>query len=299
MSPVAWNRYGKSRVRLVKVTRPPVGAEGEPHRIADLTLDVQLEGEFDAVYVAGDNASCLATDTMKNTVYALARQDPIAHVEAFASRLADHFIEKPNISSVRIGATEQPWSRLSSGGRPHPHAFVQAGAEQWTTLVTRDRDRNHDGPRITSGLTNLVVLKTTDSSFAGFPRDEYTTLPETSDRILATSLTASWLYGPGTIDFSVRELIRGALVETFAAHISRSVQHTLYAMGEAALAACVDIDEITLTMPNRHHLLVDLKPFGLDNPNEIFVAADQPFGLIAATIRRGRPSGRPATPEET
>jgi urate oxidase len=288
MSPVAWNRYGKSCVRLVKVTRPAAGVEGDPHRIADLTLDVQLEGEFDAVYVEGDNASCLATDTMKNTVYALARQDPIAHVEAFALRLADHFIEKPNISSVRIGATEQPWTRLSSGGRPHPHAFVQGGAEQWTTLVTRDRDRNH-ARRITSGLTNLVVLKTTDSSFAGFPRDEYTTLPEASDRILATSLTASWLYGSGTIDFGVRELIRGALVETFAAHISRSVQHTLYAMGEAALAACADIDEITLTMPNRHHLLVDLKPFGLDNPNEIFVAADQPFGLIAATIRRERP----------
>jgi urate oxidase len=282
MSPLAWNRYGKSRVRLVKVTRPPAGLPDAPHAIVDLTIDVQLEGAFDAVYVDGDNSACLATDTMKNTVYALARQDPIAHVEAFASRLADHFAGKPGVSRARISATEQPWSRLSAGGHPHPHAFAQPGGEQWTAVVTRDGEGIH----VVSGLTNLVLLKTTDSSFAGFPRDEYTTLPETSDRILATSLTASWRYRRGASDFAARETIRRALVETFAAHVSRSVQHTLGAMGEAALAACADVHEITLTMPNRHHLLVDLAPFGLDNPNEIFVATDQPFGLIEATIDR-------------
>jgi urate oxidase len=250
----------------------------------DLTLDVQLEGAFDAVYVDGDNRPCLATDTMKNTVYALARQDPIAHVETFALRLADHFMEKPAVSHVRISAIEQPWGRLSSGGRPHPHAFVQAGGEQWTTVVTRDQH----GTEIVSGLANLVVLKTTDSAFSGFPRDEYTTLPETDDRIMATSITAAWTYRPGTSDFAARAQIRRALVETFAAHASRSVQHTLYAMGEAALAACADAADITLTLPNRHHLLVDLKAFGLDNPNEIFVATDQPFSVIEATIRRSK-----------
>lgn len=277
MSTLSWNRYGKSRIRLVKVRR-----QGERHEIVDLTIDVQLEGGFDAVYVAGDNSSCLATDTMKNTVYALARQDPITHVEAFALRLADHFLAKPAVSRVRITASEHPWDRLSAGGVPHPHAFVRAGAEQWTVLVSRDAR----GSEITSGLTNLVVLKTTDSAFAGFPRDEFTTLPDTEDRILATSITASWKYRPDTADFSARDRIRRALVETFAAHASRSLQHTLYAMGEAALAACADATEITLTLPNRHHLLVDLKPFGLDNPNEIFVATDQPFGLIEATVTR-------------
>jgi urate oxidase len=130
------------------------------------------------------------------------------------------------------------------------------------------------------------VLKTTDSGFAGFPRDRFTTLPDTDDRILATSLTATWTYRQGSPDFGGRDRIRAALVETFAAHISRSVQHTLYAMGEAALAACRDIVDITLAMPNRHHLLVDLTPFGVDNPNEIFVATDIPYGLIEATVIR-------------
>jgi len=277
MSELTSNRYGKSRIRLVKVRR-----SRDPHELVDLTLDVQLEGAFDAVYVDGDNGPCLATDTMKNTVYALARQDPIEHVEVFALRLADHFLAKPAVSRVRISAVEQPWGRLSSGGQPHPHAFVQAGAENWTTVVTRDAA----GSEIVSGLANLVVLKTTDSAFGGFPRDEFTTLPDTDDRIMATSITAAWTYAPGTADFTARAQVRRALVETFAAHHSRSVQHTLYAMGEAALAASADVASITLTLPNRHHLLVDLGPFGLDNPNEIFVATDQPFGLIEATIRR-------------
>ena len=274
---LAWNRYGKSRVRLVKLRRAR-----DPHEIVDLTIDVQLEGAFDAVYVDGDNASCHATDTMKNTVYALARQDPIAHVESFALRLADHFAAKPEVTRTRISAIEHRWDRLHAGGRPHPHAFVQPGGEQWTAVVTRDRARSE----VVSGLTNLVVLKSTDSAFAGFPRDAYTTLPEASDRILATSVTASWRYRSPSADFAARDGIRAALVETFAAHDSQSVQHTLYAMGEAALGECADLDEITLTLPNRHHLLVDLTPFGLDNPNEIFVATDQPFGLIEATIRR-------------
>jgi urate oxidase len=276
MSDLAWNRYGKSSIRLVKVRR------SNPHELVDLTIDVHLEGEFQAVYVDGDNASCLATDTMKNTVYALARQDPIDQVETFAARLAGHFLDRPAVTRVRISAVEQPWGRLSSGGRPHPHAFVQAGAEHWTTVITQDVR----GIEIVSGLANLVVLKTTDSAFSGFPRDEYTTLPDTEDRIMATSITASWVYRTGTADFSVRTQVRRALVEAFAAHLSRSVQHTLYAMGEAVLAACADVTAITLSLPNRHHLLVDLKPFGLDNPNEIFVATDQPYGLIEATIRR-------------
>jgi len=274
---LAWNRYGKSHVRLVKLRR-----SRDPHEIVDLTIDVQLEGAFDAVYVEGDNAACLATDTMKNTVYALARQDPIVSVESFGLRLAEHFIAAPHVGRVRLSAIEQRWDRLAVGGQPHPHAFVQPGGEQWTAVVTADRDRRE----VVSGLIGLVVLKTTDSAFAGFPRDRFTTLPDTNDRILATSVAASWRYASAAADFSARERIRTALLDTFAAHDSRSVQHTLYAMGEAALAACTDLLEITLSLPNRHHLLVDLKPFGLDNPNEIFVATDQPYGLIEATIRR-------------
>jgi urate oxidase len=186
------------------------------------------------------------------------------------------------VSRARISAIEHRWERLSAGGRPHPHAFVQPGGEQWTAVVTRDEH----GVSVSAGVANLVVLKTTDSGFSGFPRDPYTTLPETGDRILATSVTAEWRYRQETTDFAARERIRAALLETFASHDSRSVQHTLYAMAEAALDACRDVDEISLTLPNRHHLLVDLTPFGLDNPNEVFVATDQPFGVIEATIRR-------------
>ena len=277
MNDLAWNRYGKSRVRLVKVNRAR-----DPHELIDLTIDVQLEGAFESVYVDGDNRACLATDTMKNTVYAFARREPIDRVEPFAIRLAEHFAATPPVSRARISAIEHRWDRLSAGGRPHPHAFVQPGGEEWTAVVTRDAS----GLSVRAGVANLVVLKTTDSGFQGFPRDEYTTLPETADRILATSVTASWMYRPGTTDFAARDRVRAALVETFAAHDSRSVQHTLYAMAEAAIGACADVDEITLTLPNRHHLLVDLTPFGLDNPNEVFLATDQPFGLIEATIRR-------------
>ena len=274
---LTWSRYGKSRVRLVKVRR-----QRDPHELVDLTLDVQLEGAFEGVYAAGDNRLCLATDTMKNTVYALARQDPIAHVESFAERLAEHFAARPAVSRVRISAIEHRWERITAGGLPHPHAFMQPGGEHWTAVVTRDAQ----GVDVTSGLSNLVVLKTTDSAFTGFPRDRYTTLADTEDRILATSVTAAWAYRRGTRDFGGRARIRQRLVETFAGHDSRSVQHTLYAMAEAALDACDDVSEVTLTLPNRHHLLVDLAPFGLDNPDEIFVATDQPSGLIEATVRR-------------
>lgn len=291
--PLSWNRYGKSEVRLVKVRRTR-----DPHEIVDLTIAIQLEGAFEPVYTEGDNSACIATDTMKNTVYALARHDPIEHAEAFAWRLADHFAAKPAVSRARVSTVEHRWERLSVGGRPHPHAFVQPGGERWTAVVTKDATKDAakdvtsdaatdaDAAQVVSGLENLVVLKTTDSAFAGFPRDEFTTLPETRDRILATSVAAAWTYRRGTTDFAARHRIRAALVETFAAHHSQSVQHTLHAMGQAALEACADATSITLTMPNRHHLLVNLEPFGLDNPNEIFVATEQPYGLIEATVTR-------------
>jgi urate oxidase len=268
---LTWNRYGKSSIRLVKVRQA-----GASHEIVDLTIDVALEGEFEKVYTDGDNSTCHATDTMKNTVYAFARRDPIDHVESFASKLADHFSGKPGVSLVRIQIAEHPWSRLAS------HAFERTGEEEWTAVVTRQAGRTS----IASGLRGLVVLKTRDSAFSGFPRDQYTTLPDTRDRILATSITATWQYAGGFSDFGQRTAVRTALVETFAAHKSESVQQTLYAMGEAALGACDGVTDIQLSLPNRHHLLVDLTPFGLDNPNEIFVATEQPSGLIEARVSR-------------
>ena len=278
---IGWNRYGKARVRLVKVVRPSGNDASSPHRLVDLTLDVQLEGAFQPVY-DGDNRLCVATDTMKNTAYALARQLPVEPVEAFAAALADHFLNKPAVERVCISVSEQPWRHLTVQDRPHPHAFMHAGTERWTARVLRDQR----GTAVSSGVADLVVLKTADSAFEGFPRDEYTTLRETADRILATSVTAVWTYRRESSSYGAREAIRSALLEAFAAHDSQSVQHTLAAMGDAALGVCPDVTEITLTLPNRHHLLVDLAPFGLDNPNEIFVGTSEPYGLIEATVRR-------------
>jgi urate oxidase len=278
---IGWNRYGKARIRLMKVVRPAAGSPQAPHRLIDLTLDIQLEGAFEPVY-EGDNRLCLATDTMKNTAYAFARQCDVEPVEAFACALAGHFLGVPAVERVRITLSEQPWRHLTVDGRPHPHAFAQAGAERWTAVVTHDTAATI----VCAGLTDLVVLKSAQSAFTGFPRDEYTTLAETSDRLLATSVTAAWRYRAGFTDYGARESIRTALLDAFAAHDSRSVQHTLAAMGDAALGACPEVTEITLTLPNRHHLLVDLRPFGLDNPNEIFVPTSEPYGLIEATIRR-------------
>jgi urate oxidase len=281
---LTWNRYGKSSVRLLKVRR----AAG-PHEIVDLTMSVALEGAFEPVYADADNASCLTTDAMKNTIYAFARQDPIDHVELFASRLAGHFAAKPGVTLARIEAVEHPWTRVPVGGQPHPYAFAQAGTEEWTSVVTQSAGKTS----VESGVRGLVVLKTADSAFAGFLRDEYTTLPETRDRLLGSSITAVWQYGPGFADYGERDAIRRALVETFAAHKSESVQHTLYAMGEAALAACAGVVEITISLPNRHYLLADLTPFGLENPGEVFVATDRPYGLIEARLSRRPPGGRP------
>jgi urate oxidase len=274
---ITWNRYGKSRVRLVKIRRA-----ADRDEVVDLTIDVALEGAFEAVYTDGNNESCLATDTMKNTVYALARRDPIDHVELFVSRLAEYFAARPGVSLARVDAAEHPWDHLPAVNRPHPHAFARRGDEEWTASVIREQG----GLTMTAGLRGLFVLKTADSGFSGFPRDEYTTLAETTDRLLATSITAAWHYAAGFSDFAARTTIRTALIETFASHRSQSVQHTLYAMAEAALSACAGVTDMQITMPNRHHLLVDLSPFGLDNPNEIFVATDQPFGVIEARITR-------------
>ncbi len=232
-----WNRYGKSRIRLVKVRRRPRAAPMPRTSFVDLTIDVQLEGAFEPVYVDGDNAPCLATDTMKNTVYALARQTadrPRRGIRVDARRTFPRQAGRvPRASYQRSRAPVG----AAVGRRPHASSRVRAARRRAVdAVVTRDRRV----PASSSGLTNLVVLKTTDSAFAGFPRDAYTTLPETDDRILATAVTAVWTYRDGTADFSARERIRAALIETFAAHDSRSVQHTLYAMAEAALAACAD-----------------------------------------------------------
>ena len=276
---VAESNYGKQAVRLVTVRRRP-----DFHELKDVTVAVRLEGDFITAYTEGDNAGVLPTDTMKNTVYALAAGHPFEDIEDFGLALTDHFLQaSPRAVRAHVELTEHLWERIEKAGQPHPHAFRQAGSEKRTATVMRDRS----SVRVLAGLEDLMVMKTAKSAFEGFPRDRYTTLKETSDRLLATAVTATWRYSRPYVAFgALWHNVRRILLETFADHDSLSVQHTLYAMGEAVLET-LDVEEIHLSMPNKHHIPVDLTPFGLENRNEIFVATVEPFGLIEATLRRG------------
>ena len=271
--------YGKSRIRLVQVAR-----RGDRHVLRDLTVAVAFEGDYDTSYTDGDNADVLPTDTMKNTVYALAAREGVGEPEAFGMVLGRHFIGRiPQLARVTIDVVDHAWGRISVGDREHGQAFVRRGPENRTARVVTDRR----GSAITAGLADLVIMKTSRSAFAGFPRDEFTTLPETSDRLLATALTTSWTYADSEVELAATfRSVRTTLLEAFAQHDSLSVQHTLHAMGQLVLDTIDAVSSISLEMPNRHHLPIDLTKFGMENRNEIFVATEEPHGLIKATLSR-------------
>jgi urate oxidase len=282
MTILAENRYGKSRVRVVRVDRGMA-----VHEFQEWSVEVLLQGDFLSCFSAGDNSKILPTDTMKNTVYSLARKSAATCMEEFAQELVEHLLSNnPQVSEAEVTIQEKAWQHLITGGKPQPATFVQAGSDLQMTHVSRKREEK---VHIESGLTDMVIMKTADSAFEGYIHDSLTTLPETSDRLFGTSLRANWIYSSAQIVFnSVRQTIRDALLSTFATHKSKSVQHTLYAMAESAFAACAEISEITLGMPNKHCLLVDLSRFGQDNPNHIFVPTDEPHGTIEARVRRER-----------
>jgi len=281
------NQYGKAEVRLVHVDRSTAR-----HVITDLNVTTQLRGRFEDTHLTGDNSLVIATDTQKNMVYAFAREHGIGEIEEFALRLGRAFVDSfEHVTGARIAIDRYGWERISVGGEPHDHAFRRDGGERRTTVVTLDGDQAW----AVSGLADLVVLKSTGSEFHGFPRDRYTTLAETSDRILATAVTARWRYTGVDVEFGkLHNGIRTVLLETFAGLHSLALQQTLYAMGAAVLERFPEVCEVRLSMPNRHHFLVDLEPFGLDNPKEIYYAADRPYGLIEAAVLRddGPPPGR-------
>jgi urate oxidase len=271
--------YGKSRVRLVQLTR-----RNDRHELCDLTIAIRFQGDYDESYTAGDNSAVLPTDTMKNTVYALAAKERVRDAESFGLRLAGHFLDRnPRLARVRIDLTEHAWGRIASGDREHGQAFVRKGPETRTSAIEADRQ----GTTVDAGVADLVILKSAHSAFAGFPRGEYTTLPETDDRIFATSLTATWRYRDLDVRFDTTwRAVHKTLLESFAEHRSASVQHTLHAMGQAVIDAVEDVTSIHLVMPNKHHLPIDLARLGLENRNEIFVPTDEPYGLIEGTVVR-------------
>jgi urate oxidase len=276
------NQYGKAEVRVVKITR-----DSGRHEIEDLNITSQLRGDFAAAHLEGDNAHVVATDTQKNTIYAFAR-DGIGSPEAFLLRLGGHFASSFDwVTGGRWEAESYSWDRIQAHGSGHDHSFVRNGQEVRTAVVVRDGAATH----VISGLKDLTVLKSTQSGFMGYPKDNYTTLPETADRILATDVSARWRFRTGTdfgaLDFNKSyEDVKGLLLEAFTEKYSHALQQTLFDMGSKVLEAHSEIDEIKFSMPNKHHFLVDLSPFGLDNPNEVFFAADRPYGLIEATVQR-------------
>jgi urate oxidase len=272
------NQYGKAEVRVVAVDR-----SSPRHTLVDLNVSSSLRGDFSAAHTAGDNAHVLTTDAQKNTVFAFAR-DGVGEPEEFALRLARHFAGAyPWITGARVAVESYGWDRIPVGGTPHDHAFRRDGGEVRTAVVTVDGADTH----VLAGLTGLVVLKTTGSEFWGFPRDRYTTLAETRDRILATAVTARWRYTRTDLDFAACFAgVRAALLETFAATHSLALQQTLYAMGEAVLEGFGEVAEIRLSLPNRHHFLQDLSAYGLDNPGVVYHADDRPYGLIEGSVLR-------------
>jgi urate oxidase len=269
------SNYGKSEIRLVKVVR-----DEARHELSDVTVDVMLEGDFDAAHSEGDNSALIATDTMRNAVYVLATKHDVSALEAFGRALVEHFVVAgPTVERAQIRLVAHPWARLGE----HEHAFQRAAGGERVAVVSGD---GHSF-RVEAGVEGLDVLRTTGSGWSGFARDELTTLPETEDRILATAVSARWTYAEGGIDYGAAwHAARDAILESFGDHYSPSVQFTLRRMGRAVLKAVEAIERVHLSLPNRHHLLYDLSRFDLENPNEIFHATTEPFGLIEGTVER-------------
>jgi len=272
------NRYGKSAIRVVRIAR-----DADGHRVRDLTVAVALEGSFDAAHVEGDNAAVIATDTIKNTVYAFAADRLDGAIELFGRDLAEHFVAAAQVERATVTFREHRWSPIRLDDDPAPDAFVR------DPTFTRLAVATADGRGLTTeaGIEDLVVMKTAKSAFAGFPRDPYTTLADTSDRIMATQVSARWRYGGQDLDYdAVFEAVRRTLLETFSGHESASVQHSAWVIGRAIVETHPEVEEVGLSLPNLHHWLVDLSPFGLANEGEIFVATREPHGLIEATVKR-------------
>jgi urate oxidase len=270
-SRLAANAYGKAEVRVVKVSRGP-----ERHSLRDLTADVTLTGDFAATHLAGDNAGLPATDTMRNVVYACAGEHPLDSLPDFGALLSGRLLGLGRgVTHVTVRLREHPWNRMG------PHAWQQGSGGTRVHVVQADRA----SIRHAAGIDDLLVLRSSGSGFRGFDRDQYTTLPETDDRILATVVAGEWDYAgePGEEDWA---RTRDVLLDAFTDHYSPSVQFTLHRMGAAALEADPGVERIHLRLPNRHHLPFDVSRFGVEDRGEVFQATTEPYGLIEATVQR-------------
>ena len=273
------NAYGKNAVNMSKIIR-----HKDHHEFRQVSVNISLEGDFETAHTVGDNTKILPTDTQKNTVYALAKEHFTSSIEEFGLFLSEHFhSNNPQLSKTKIEVTEYCWNRMIIDNKPHPNSFINGGSEKHTAIIIQD----DSGISVVSGIKDLLILKTTDSAFENYIRDQFTTLKEASDRIFGTLCEITWNYVSSNNDFiTLYNNIRSCLLKTFSVHKSLSVQHTLYAMGEDVLKEFEEVKDITLKMPNKHHILANLEPFGMDNKNEIFIATDEPYGYITGTVVR-------------
>jgi urate oxidase len=276
---LAENNYGNSRIHFLRVTK-----QAGRHDVRELSLSIRFEGDFAEAHIHGDNRKILPPDTMKNTVYALARQHSIEPLENFAIHLMDHFLTyNPQVTRVLINAEETIWTHLPHGAKPHPSAFSHSGNERRIASLSGSRE----GTQVRAGIKDLVVLKTTKAAFQNFKKDPYTTLQEEADSILSTTISANWLYTEDDAEFGpLWHAVRRMLLETFTDHESRSLQHTLYAMGQVILENFENVSEIELSLPSHHFQLIDLNPLGMDNPGMIFLPQEEPTPTIQATLRK-------------
>jgi urate oxidase len=277
------NQYGKAENRVVRVYR-----DTPRHQIRDLNVSTSLRGRFEAAHTTGDQSDVLPTDTQKNTAFAFAKEKGIGAIEDYALTLGAHFLDaSPAAEGARIEVEEYAWERIQVDGQGHDHSFVRSGGGVRNTVVNVEGRGAERKAYVVSGISDLVVLKSTGSEFHGFLKDKYTTLQETNDRILATSLVARWRYDHTEVDWDKSyDEIKGLLLEQFAKIHSLALQQTLYGMGQAVLEQHPEVAEIKFSAPNKHHFLVDLSPFGVENPGEVFIAADRPYGLIEASVTR-------------
>ena len=277
--PLVSNRYGKARVRVMRVLR-----DGDYNEVRDLNVQIMLEGDFGSAYTGADNRTSVATDTIKNIAYIVARENLQAEAEDYAQALAQRFLARyPQVNSVAVTTAETRWSRASFSGAPHPHSFTLDANGKPTANVVATRQ----GAAITSGITGYTFMKSTQSGWIDYVMDDYTTLPPTKDRITATAMDASWTWRATPASYEqANATILSKMLGVFATTYSHSVQDSLYRMGEAALAAVPELATVRMACPNKHYIPMNLDRFGLSADNMIFVATDEPHGQIECQVGR-------------
>ncbi|XP_022094694.1 uricase-like [Acanthaster planci] len=278
--------HGKHGVRVMQHRR-----QGDIHSIKEFTVKTKLGLATRKEYTNSDNSDVIPTDSQKNTVYALAKSKGITTPEQFALDLCQHFKGKyDQVQWAEVTVEEAPWRRLNQSGKEHAHAFIQTLEAKRYCVVQQERK---GPPVVWGGLSDLKILKTTQSGFAGYVHDEYTSLPETDDRIVCSSVDGKWRYSDiEGMDFDETwEMCKTAILDEFAGPpnsgtFSFSIQEILFQCTQRMMNKVAEVDQIELDMPNIHYVFADLEKIGLENDGEIIMPTSDPHGIIRVAVSR-------------